>query len=534
MAMAILQDLYSQIEQERVKRIKLEEQIEILTMTRHQRHEQEKCQQQQQEQRKEEGSQSRRSSSSHLNNNNHPSKQQQQVVALQTQVNGTRQIVEALTEERPAIAAAARQQQPCTTSTSSTLLPLALVRLLELVPWHPDAQDKIKTRDVVYEWQCYDPRHNIWRSDLPSFPDFFHALPVVGDCDHHDDDHHGGVDHRKKKGGDGEGVVLTNFNLTQRYHALTLTDKERYSPLLLPNPKVSGTWKWIGRWTIDNQPVVSRDENGTRTQNNHNPTNPDTCQATNRINNRLQVIRQFLHLKSPESSPHGSSATTTTAVVDTPTILNRKGNIMMCDADGWIYGRKAAHCVLWNVHQLCWNGVEDDDRNNPSDACDPQSCLGRHKKLVLRRRKWTRQRVLVDYPFACKATQEYLRIHADNSSLALATQELAEQLQHESKVMERVHEHYEAYRKTNQAQLHRFQCQYEKQEEVVKKLRYGKFKRKIAELSCTKEDILPLLANPDLFHQLQRALRQSGAVTNAMLQQGIHFYIQDHVRGHYP
>jgi hypothetical protein len=98
--------------------------------------------------------------------------------------------------------------------------------------------------------------------------------------------------------------------------------------------------------------------------------------------------------------------------------------------------------------------------------------------------------------------------------------------------LEAVHHHWEASRRTNKTKLHLYQSKWEKQEELAKKLRYGKFKRKIAELSCTQDDILPIIANPDLFGQLQQALRQSGAITNAMLQQGIHFYIQDHVRGH--
>ena len=114
--------------------------------------------------------------------------------------------------------------------------------------------------------------------------------------------------------------------------------------------------------------------------------------------------------------------------------------------------------------------------------------------------------------------------------MRLATEELKERLMETNASYEQVQLHSKTTHKTNKSQLDHYQQTWEQHEERIKVLRYGRFKRKIEELACKQDDILPIIANPELFWYLQQALQQSGAITNAMLQQGTHFYIQDHVQ----
>jgi len=46
----------------------------------------------------------------------------------------------------------------------------------------------------------------------------------------------------------------------------------------------------------------------------------------------------------------------------------------------------------------------------------------------LRRRKWTRRRILVDYPYASERTQQYLRLLAENAKLSVTVDKVSDQL----------------------------------------------------------------------------------------------------------
>ncbi|CAB9498470.1 expressed unknown protein [Seminavis robusta] len=568
-ALEILDDVGTQIDQERAKCLKLEAQIEQLLREQ----KQEKQMQQRQKERLMDDSSSRSHSSrrsaasktagtvTSTTATATPTISPREFMALQAQVDGTKDIVEALTCERPAMAAAIRR------GGDDKILPLELVRLLEVLPWHPYVQERINVHDAIYEWQCYDYENQQWRGDLVSFPDFFLALPtgqqhqqqqschsdddgeeqeaesekdyddttIKNESQSDDDDlntsstsitsissthssekalvsdssqrsqqsrrrnsnkapgidfwanlllnshhhHHHRNDSFNVRPRQERQVVLTNSTLTQRY-ALRAT--EGYP---LPKPNTSGTWKWVGQWKIDKQ-----------------------------------------HINAQGGEDMDASATS---------------DGLRCDADGWTYAREASHFVLWNAHKL-WGRQDDASnctcRSKPQtfapDHCGPHCRyndeLQQQHGPLLRRRKWIRQRVLVDFPYASKSTLEYLRIHAENASLSLATYELAGRLRETTTTYQHVKHHWDMCHKTNQVRLQHYQMKWEHHEELIKKLRYGKFKRKIFELSCSQDDILPIIANPAMFWQLQQALRQSGAITNAMLQQGIHFYIQDHVR----
>jgi len=347
--------------------------------------------------------------------------------------------------------------------------------------------------------------------------------------------------------------VLTNANLTLRYvfHACTS------GGFPLPNPNTSGTWRWTCPWKVDKACVYTKQRQSAEA---------DDC------GNQQQQQDNGRH----------SNASTVAARI-----------LLPYDDDGWTYAEEAAHFVVWNAHELCWGNLpdcsceisssssssssassssssekqkatrrdepnssrmttpapsspplvfggpkRDDDDNHDTPGGGPcLRCLrmGRSRlRPTVRRRKWVRHRVLVDYPLAVKSTQECLRLAADSATMALATQALEERLDETCRSLQQATLDHDETHQNNQRHVQYYQHKWEVQEERVKILRYGKFKRKIEELTCKQEDILPIIANPHLFLHLQRALRQSGAITNAMLLQGIHFFIDDHVRKRAP
>ena len=80
-----------------------------------------------------------------------------------------------------------------------------------------------------------------------------------------------------------------------------------------------------------------------------------------------------------------------------------------CDEDGWSYTDSPNNFVT-SLTELCWD--------HPDDA----------NKRIFRRRKWTRQRALIDYPFASECTKHYLSLLAENARLSLATSKMSDQL----------------------------------------------------------------------------------------------------------
>jgi hypothetical protein len=81
-----------------------------------------------------------------------------------------------------------------------------------------------------------------------------------------------------------------------------------------------------------------------------------------------------------------------------------------CDKDGWSYTENPMHFVTLPT-ELCWD--------NPG----LESC-----RRIFRRRKWTRRRALVDYPFASERTKHYLSLLAENACLVVTTTKLSDQL----------------------------------------------------------------------------------------------------------
>jgi hypothetical protein len=91
-----------------------------------------------------------------------------------------------------------------------------------------------------------------------------------------------------------------------------------------------------------------------------------------------------------------------------------------CDDDGWSYAEEPTHFLI-NPTELCWDnpGITGISKNSKSHDTIERS---------VRRRKWTRQRALVDYPFASTQTKEFLRLMAQHACATISANKVSEQL----------------------------------------------------------------------------------------------------------
>ncbi|CAB9519262.1 expressed unknown protein [Seminavis robusta] len=55
----------------------------------------------------------------------------------------------------------------------------------------------------------------------------------------------------------------------------------------------------------------------------------------------------------------------------------------------------------------------------------------------------------------------------------------------------------------------------------------GDFEEPLRRLSFTDKDLLEVIDDPEDFRLLQSDLRRQGAVTNSLIKEGIHFYVQN-------
>jgi hypothetical protein len=314
-------------------------------------------------------------------------------LAMQTQVEGYQQLVDELTKGKPAIAAAAKNEKTSGRSNGSRsnsrihnndsaaapknkqTLPLYLVRLLEVIPWDPRAREHIFGTEEVYEWQVYDKRERKWQGHIRSFPSFFKALPVtrpkpVGNATIQETP----VRDRSlllflAGGGGGEGVAAAPSKhgvLTNAALTQVLNIETGF-----PLPADGATWQWIGGWRVDKRVTI------------HHAEASDPSQAGTTT--------------APDASATSIATTAIRQKVD-------------CDDNGWSYAREAQHFIL-NPTELAWDhpGADPPERR-------------------IRRRKWTRQRLLVDYPYASERTQNYLKLLAENARLSVTSSKISDQL----------------------------------------------------------------------------------------------------------
>ena len=169
----LLRDVLDELDKERTKRAQAEADVRQLA-TDVQRLQTQLTQAQQQQKPKEQQQDESQIISRHA------------FVAMEAQVAGFQQIINALTLGKPAISAAAKQQHSKSRSHHPhprhppATLPLHVVRLLEVLPWDPRTAEHIFGKEIIYEWQIYDAHsggggggtngNGRWHSNIRHFP----------------------------------------------------------------------------------------------------------------------------------------------------------------------------------------------------------------------------------------------------------------------------------------------------------------------------------------------------------------------------
>lgn len=210
----LLRDVLDELDRERSRRAELEEQIRKL--------------QEENELLKQGDSNTRNAS-------------RKEMVAKEVEVEGYKQIVNALTSGKPAIAAAEKNQ-------NSKSLPVHVVRLLEVLPWHPSAKEHISVEESVFEWNVFS--NGAWQSHLRFFPTVFKTLRLVqGQRDESSSNDRsplllflasGGSDHVTANRSKNQHRVMTDERVTSLY------DPEGGFPF----PNDGATWEWVGGWRL--------------------------------------------------------------------------------------------------------------------------------------------------------------------------------------------------------------------------------------------------------------------------------------------
>lgn len=319
-------------------------------------------------------------------------------VSMEAQVKGFQELVDALTIGKPAIAAAAAEENAESLSkwtrrrlgqidskVNKKTLPLHVVRLLEVLPWDPRAKQHIFAVEEIFEWQVY--QDNAWRSQLRFFPTMFKTLPFVKAtasqtsrldeslADQEFESNRGSSLNEKKDRsffffiGGGEMHPPARTRNLGKNRILT---NERVTALYdldagypLPSNDTS-VWEWVGGWRVG-----SRAEVGSTTED------------------------WDKHKK-----------------VD-------------CDHNGWSYVLEPQDFLLgltdivWDNPGACDTLTLTSSRNEDAAATPTRPC---------RRKRWVRQRVLVDYLYASESTQQYLKLLAENARLSITAGKISDQL----------------------------------------------------------------------------------------------------------
>ena len=373
----VLSDVLDELDRERLRRAELEAEIRKL-------HEDNDTLRKSQQQRQED-------TALNISTGN---VSQRVFLAMETQVKGYQELVDALTLGKPAISAAAaeeeailmkkkmttipmhrfgvaEQQKDANTPLKRKTLPLHVVRLLEVLPWDPKSKQHIFAVEEVFEWQTY--QENVWQSQLQYFPPFFKTLPLIKAeatnskilvDDRFDDQNYEvnrTVDDNKKD----------NRNFLQFLAGADIQRKQNNKYRIFTDARVSviydldagyplpsndgGVWEWVGSWRIS-----SRTATGSITES----------------------------LDSHERVDSGQN--------------------------GWSYVVEPRDFLL-NLNDLVWD--------NPGIAS-----MSEKPTRLFRRRRWTRQRVLIDYLSASESTKQYLKLLSENARLSLSASKISEQL----------------------------------------------------------------------------------------------------------
>ena len=371
----VLSDVLDELDRERLRRAELEAEIRKL------HHDNEALRKSQQQQRPEDTTSA---------NDSAGIVSQRVFVAMETQVKGFQELVDALTLGKPAIAAAAaeeeailakkkmmtipmhrfgvtEQQRDAAGPLKRKTLPLHVVRLLEVLPWDPKSRQHVFAVEEVFEWQTY--QESIWQSQLQHFPPFFKTLPLIkaeatkvpADDRGDDQNYEGNRATDDKKENRNFLQFLAGADLQRKQNKYRMFTDGRVSVIYdldagYPLPSNDGgVWEWVGSWRISSRTT------------------------TGSITGSLD--------------PHEK--------VDS-------------DLNGWSYVMEPRDFLI-GLKDMIWDNAGSTSTNDKPTR-------------LFRRRRWTRQRVLVDYQSASESTKQYLKLLSENARLSLSASKISEQL----------------------------------------------------------------------------------------------------------
>jgi hypothetical protein len=315
----------------------------------------------------------------------------QQYTALQHELEGYRQIINAMTQEKPAIAAAIQANDARRSAVQlgrpmplqNPTLPLHVIRLLEIMPWEPKAQEYAFGTEEIFEWQVYNVKQQKWCSSFKEMPSIFQTLPILKATTNAVQESQPSVALRQpgrdrsllmflagtmKMGSASltappDNSVLTNAGLN---HMVELANG-------FPLPLDGGTWQWVGAWRVEKRVILFTGDG---------------------LDNRPQTLD--------------------------------------CDEDGWSYAMDVSDYFEDNPEEHCFErpGMVEDKLTLEKASFLSGNKVVRHMIPIrkVRRRKWTRRRVLVDYPYASEQSKHFLRLLAQNASLTFAANKISDQL----------------------------------------------------------------------------------------------------------
>jgi hypothetical protein len=286
-------------------------------------------------------------------------------ITVLTERDGYKEILDALTQDRPAFTQQVR---------SSSSLPIHIIRLLEVMPWDSRAQQYMFGLEQVYEWQVYSADKK-WHKELRFFPAVFKSLPIVVPSP--------GIktvtEQSSKHFPFGGGVAPPKQCVLTNLEATTILNIDKGYPL--PESD-GGDWTWVGPWRI------------------------------------------------------GKSNDT--------------------DERGWSYSNEVE--IL----------------SDPSTYyCDFRVPEKGRPNMVKRRRKWTRLRVLIDYPYASTMTKEYLKLVADKARLDGSVDKLAGQLVELKMGMTQLEANHLAYQEKTDARIRELTRELEDRNKILGLVEHG-------------------------------------------------------------
>jgi hypothetical protein len=345
------------------------------------------------------------------------------LLALEEQIQGLHQLVDALTSGKPALSRLPSSSSAHDGDKSSTpsgaaaaataaTLPLHALRLLEIIPW--EAHEHIFGTEVLYEWQfMVDPDRQIWRSQLRNFP-FASNLPVVApesasanaaaDVANPDKTLRSSKDRSLLEflAGSSSGTSTSKADPPVRNKRLlgTFTDEHLSCTYNLEAGyalPAEGTWEWIGGW-------------------------------------RVVVKKRSAAAAAAATASATAAAASKAAIADDHSATTH----LDCDAEGWSYASDPLHFL--QSPDLVWDSPFDHQHHLDLDHADdghaalrfepPGNAPKADESVVrkFRRRKWIRRRMLVDYPFASERTRQYLKVLKENARLSVSLDKVSTQL----------------------------------------------------------------------------------------------------------